>query len=502
MFSGQDADRSNGNLKFCYLMLGAAILLFTMLGSHGIWTQEHRWADVVYSMFYYHDFLHPVLNGNEYYDKPLLSYWLIAAIASLLGQINTWALRIPSALAGLVAIGSIYWIGQTLKNKSIGLLAGWMLLTTFFFIFWAHVSSTDMLNLGGTLLALAWFIEKRTSRSFFNYSIFFLVIAVTALCKGLVAPVVVFLSVLPEIILRKSLKQYLCDWRLFAALLPALLVYSLPFIASLYIGGSHYQSNGFVSVYRENIIRYFHPYDHQEPIYLYFYYLPIYLLPWTFFFIPAIFYHLKHWRASSHAVKWSMWTLLLLFVFFTMSGSRRGYYVLPLIPFAILLTSEWIFLVQRRMLKIVKILILMTYFLILVNDGLIQPWYYSKGGVMTFDRVLQKELSHRPPTDWHFSLLDAETKLTFYLHLSPEVKNYGIVGLRQAQTLETLKKTWPTLVAMPKDTIFISRRLYEPILNSLLIHYTLVEAEPTFEESFFHRKDPDSPVAYVPIVNG
>ena len=34
-------------------------------------------------------------------------------------------------------------------------------------------------------------------------------------------------------------------------------------------------------------------------------------------------------------------SLLLLFVFFTLSGSRRNYYVLPVVPFAILMMGEW-----------------------------------------------------------------------------------------------------------------------------------------------------------------
>ena len=34
-------------------------------------------------------------------------------------------------------------------------------------------------------------------------------------------------------------------------------------------------------------LRYFQPFDHQGPIYTYFIYLPVYLLPWVVFFIPA-----------------------------------------------------------------------------------------------------------------------------------------------------------------------------------------------------------------------
>src|SRR3990167_9494752 len=139
--------------KVSYLLFAAAIILLTLLGAREIWTQEHRWADIVSGMFYRHDFLRPYLGENDYYDKPLLSYWLIAAFSQL-GGLTTWALRLPSACAGLIAIWSIYQLGTLLKDKSFGLLSGWLLLSTFYFIFWARVSSADMLNLAGILLAL------------------------------------------------------------------------------------------------------------------------------------------------------------------------------------------------------------------------------------------------------------------------------------------------------------------------------------------------------------
>jgi 4-amino-4-deoxy-L-arabinose transferase-like glycosyltransferase len=55
------------------LMSTAAVLLLAMLGSREIWTQEHRWADIVYGMFYRHDFLHPYLNESNYYDSRFYS---------------------------------------------------------------------------------------------------------------------------------------------------------------------------------------------------------------------------------------------------------------------------------------------------------------------------------------------------------------------------------------------------------------------------------------------
>lgn len=485
--------------RFIYLWLAALLLLFIMLGAREIWTQEHRWADVVDYMLYSKDFLHPMLNGNEYYDKPLLSYWVIAGFAILTGDLSTWVLRLPSAMMGLVAVTSIYLLGCQLKNKRLGLLAGWMLLTTFYFIFWSRIASTDIMNLGGTLLAIAWYFLKRACPSFFNYFVFFVIVAVTALFKGLVAPVVVMIAVMMDIFLQKSWQQHFSQWRFYAALILASVVYLLPFWISAHFGGTGYHSNGLALVYRENITRYFHPFDHQDPFYVYLYYLPIYLLPWTVFFVPAAMSFKRNLSSQAKSALWMKGVMLGLFLFFTLSGSRRGYYVLPMVPFAILMAADWIIMNGERASRYAVNMTILFYLVFLGYNALFLPWFYRSGGVMTFREVLNKEVSKiHPLSDWSFSLLDAQTKLTFYLKCRPNVVNYGIVGLREAQTLESVQKTWKSLQAMPKNTIFVTRRLYEPILAPVFKDFILVESEPTYRERFFHKKDPEAPVAYVP----
>lgn len=475
-----------------YLLLAAFFLLFGMLGARDLWTHEHRAADIVSFMFLHHDFLHPVLNGSEYYDKPVLSYWLVAGLVAFLGKMTPWILRLPSALAGLLAIFAIYRLGTQLKDHALGLLSGWLLLTTFYFVFWARVSGTDMLNLGGILFALAWYFEKRATPTLLNYLIFFLIVAVSALCKGLVAPVVVFFGVVTDLFLQKTWKTYISDWRLYLACSLGLLLYLAPFLASLYFQKPDYHSNGLAIVYRENILRYLHPFDHEGGLFLYFIYLPIYLLPWTFLLPPMLFYFIGQ---RSRLLTWPAWVLVSLLVFFTLSGGKRGYYVLPMVPFVILMIADWILLTKGFSAKL-KLALVLFYSVLFINYLILQPLYYAHGGVKAFAHVLKKEL---PMTTWHYSMLDAVTNVRFYLRLSPDVKNYGIVGLRDQQTVATLMQKWPTLKEIPPKTIFITRRIYEPVLRPYLKNFTLVRTPKTYMEIFFHQEDLDAPIAFIPI---
>jgi len=488
--------------KVGYLLFASILLIFSMLGAHEIWTQEHRWAEIVSGMFFRHDFLHPYLGNTDYYDKPLLSYWLIVVFSWLNQGLTEWTLRLPSALAGVLTIWSIYRLGVNIKDRQLGLLSGWMLLTTFYFVFWARTSSADMLNLAGSLFAISWYFEKRNDASFFDYAIFFLILAVTSLCKGLIGAIVPLIAVFIDMLIQKSWKQHLRA-SLFLAVIPALIVYLMPFMASSYFGSDAFAENGLYLVYRENILRYFKPFDHQGPIYTYFLYLPIYLLPWTIFFIPALFSLKKRWKVMSKDMKWNAWTLFALFLFFTLSGSRRSYYVLPLVPFAILLTADWVSSdksVNARLSICSAIMIVISFVFLFTALDLMPKWYYGRYGVNKFAEALKSEASQiKPWSTWNVVTLDSESKLQFYLQLPPTAMNYHIKGDVRGNlpTKGQLLLLWPLLKSKPPNTIYVSRKFYVPVLQKILTNYRVFEI-PYPDKPFSKINDLDVPVAFIP----
>lgn len=489
--------------KFLTLFLAAIILLFGMLGTHEIWTQEHRWADIVTEMFYRHDFLHPYLENNPYYDKPLLSYWLIIAFTYLTGHFSVWALRLPSAFAGLLAIWSIYRLGTRLRNKKIGMLAGWMLLTTFYFVFWARTSSADMLNMAGTLFAVSWYFDKKDNPTIFNYMIFFIILSLTALCKGLIGPVVTAIAIFPDLCMQQEWKKHL-NWRVFISLTPGLLLYVFPFWLSAYFNQNPYTQNGLYLVYKENVLRYFQPFDHKGPIYTYFIFLPIYLLPWTLFFLPAIWNLKKNWSSFSNSSKWIVWSVLLLFVFFTLSGSRRNYYVLPMVPFAILLTADWIFLsYQQNKEKWLNRIIVFSFLTMALLLIVFQPLFYAQGGLVNFAKQVQQEAGAlKPWSSWKFVMLDPQAKIRFYLNIDPSLQNNSLsIKKRKQNSITTLLSDWPILRQLRSDTIFISRKRYQASLQSYLKNYQLIETPLGFGQRYVEKEDLNSPIAFIPVTH-
>ncbi|NIO06484.1 MAG: dolichyl-phosphate-mannose--protein mannosyltransferase, partial [Deltaproteobacteria bacterium] len=373
---------------------------------------------ICYEMLLRGDYLHPYLLGAPYYQKPLLSYWIILLLSYVTGGLNEWALRLPSALAGVVTIACIWRLGCLLMSRQVGLLAGWMSVTTVFVIFWARVASTDMLNVAGVLLALVWYFEHRGSTKFVHYAVFFIILAVTSLTKGLTGAVMPVVVLLPELVREGQWKRHI-NPRLVLALLPALVVYLSPFLASSLADSQNYGQSGLYRVFVENFVRFFQPFDHQRPIYTYLIYLPAYLMPWTFFFIPAVWYSFRNRSDLTPGASWAAWATFLLFALLTASGSRRSYYVLPAIPFAILFTADWIVRagLQNRRVRWAGYTTLASYVLLFAWFGGLQPYLKSNSHMVQFARDVRKQSAAvRPWSEMPVLMVRAPEKIAYYLH--------------------------------------------------------------------------------------
>lgn len=489
--------------KIALLLFTAAILLLFNLGVEEIWTQEIRWAEICRQMMVTGDYLHPYLNGYPYYDKPLLSYWLIIGASHLLGHLSEWSLRLPSALAGILATASTYWLGSRLVNQRVGFIAAVLLITTYYFIFWARIGNSDMLNLAGILIALAWYFAHKDRPGFFNYCVFFLIIAIASLCKGLLAATIPILVIMPDLLRQHEWKKHLRP-SLLLALIPALCVYFLPFWASQHFGGQQYGESGLVEVFRENVLRFVKPFDHQGSITTYFIYLPVYLLPWTIFFLPALITLKKDWPEFSSGERWISWALLLVFVFFTASGSRRNYYTLPLVPFAILFTACWLERYCQRYARLQRWFNFLVVFFVIVLFFLfdvVKPYHYSSGGLRPFGQlVYQKASAEKPWTDWTVGLLDPEDQAPFYVNGAKQIKYY-LPNHHNHYSTEQLLHFWPIINSHPADIIFLTKYSYAQQLAPYFKNYIEVIPPPYADAKWRKTFDSQTPVAFIPVTN-
>jgi 4-amino-4-deoxy-L-arabinose transferase-like glycosyltransferase len=327
-------DERPGYAAYVTLGIATLVLSFWSLGYRGLWAAEGRWAEVTRQMLLSGDFFHPNINGQPYFDKPLLTYWLVAVTSLFTGTLDEWAVRIPSALALVVTLGTTVWLGRRLWSRQVGLTAGWFLLSTYSVLFWTRTGMADIENMAAIMLAVAWYWTWRDRPCFKSFLVFYLIAFIGAQLKGLTALVVPIAAIIPDVLTEKRWRGYLKPAHFLAAAL-ASLVYFGPFLYAS-MTRPDYQSSGLALVFQENIQRYFDPIDHVEPFYLYFYELPILLLPWVPLFAGTLLLTWPRWKQLAANSRWLIYATAMIFLFFSASGSRRSYYILPILPFCAL----------------------------------------------------------------------------------------------------------------------------------------------------------------------
>ena len=287
------------------VLLLAASLFFIRLGDRSLWGSEGRWSEVTREMRLTQNYFWPTINGRVYYDKPLPSYWLIAAAARLTGGVDEVASRLPSALAGLLGILLLMVLTRRLYDGRTAIFAGCILATSYGYVFWSRIASADIETVTGVLAALTLYFCNRERRHGWWIVGLWLIMAVTALTKGLHGFALPLLVIgvysliaqgwrnLADKVSHGSFKDRVAwfvtqnEWfftrMTLLAMTIAALIYLLPFAASLLVTNSNL---GLSMVLRENVIRFVEPFDHQGPIYLYGYIIFVLMAPWCLF-LPA-----------------------------------------------------------------------------------------------------------------------------------------------------------------------------------------------------------------------
>ncbi len=355
------SDRQWRRVAWTVIVL-AAILFFVRLGARAFWSSEFRWAEISREMVVTGNYFWPTINGRVYYDKPLGSYWLVLLATPLTGGVNEAAARLPCAIAGLLAVGLLILLARRLYDLKTGVLAGFILTTSFSFVFFSRHASADVETLTGELAALLLFDHHKERQDGWWVIWLWIIMAFTSLTKGLLGFVLPILVIgtftilidgwagLGAGLLAGSLaarlrwiverNRWFFNWKSIVAIAIAGVIYSAPFEVSSHMMGSQ---KGLEMVFRENVVRFFHPFDHRGPIYLYVYVIFALMAPWSVL-LPGALIEIHHQRdidtEPARSDRFALVYFWATFVFYTLSGSRRSYYILPILPAAALIISR------------------------------------------------------------------------------------------------------------------------------------------------------------------
>ena len=137
------------------LVAAAAALLLVSLGAAPLERAEIYFVDAARTMVESGDYLVPRYRGEPFFDKPPLTYWLMAASFRVLGFTLTAARLVPLA-AALALLCATAWLGRLIfDDRATGVVAAGVLASTLLFLTFGRVAMSDMLLALWTTLAVA-----------------------------------------------------------------------------------------------------------------------------------------------------------------------------------------------------------------------------------------------------------------------------------------------------------------------------------------------------------
>jgi dolichol-phosphate mannosyltransferase len=323
--------RLNGWLALA-LVAAAALLFFARPGAPLQEPQEARFAEVARQMAAGRPWVVPALPGQPFADKPPLLPWLVMLSYRLFG-VHDWAARLVAGAAGFATVLLTWWWGRSRLGPRAGLAGALVLCLSAHFVYLGRLLTTDTLlaacvvaawaaghaALAGGSLARRWWLLSA------------LACGLGLLTKGPVALALVAAPLLAYGWLDPRAARP--SWRGWAAYVAVAAGLAAPW----YVAQEAAQP-GFLAdfLWRQHVVRFAAPFDHEEPGWFFLPRLALGLLPWTLLLPGFVRLLGRHTGRAAARRPAALGPVLLAFgwslLFFSVSGCKRATYILPVMP--------------------------------------------------------------------------------------------------------------------------------------------------------------------------
>ncbi len=322
------------------------------------------YIEIAREMMSRHDYVTPYVNGIRFFDKPPLMYWMAAGSMHFFG-VHDWAARFPLALSVLALLLAVYALGIRLFSEvspesqpdrggfysalAVATGIGPYLYTRFYI---PDILLALWMTLGVHLFVIALDRIRTGRRSALLPCVgFAAVMALNVLTKGLIGLVfpVCFvllylaltgqLRLLRQLHLAASIAVFAvlaAPWHILAA------IRTPPIALPPGLGLPSHGGWAWFYLYNEHVARFLGkriPHDYGlTPVWLFWTYLAIWVMPWIAFVPAAVTDHVRHLKnrvlatAREHEAALSLTLWVVLVVGFFSISSRQEYYSLPAIP--------------------------------------------------------------------------------------------------------------------------------------------------------------------------
>ena len=169
------------------LTFGAYFLRVTQMPVFG---EEPRRAVIAREMIETGDWVVPRVQGLTLFSRPPMQNWLIAVASVFTGDVNTWAIRLPSLLATLATVILVFAYSHRFSGTATAFLAGCAYATMYETLEYGRLGETEAVFtacVAGSLLLWDWGYRDGWNR-WLLWPLCYGIVAAGMLTKGLQAP--------------------------------------------------------------------------------------------------------------------------------------------------------------------------------------------------------------------------------------------------------------------------------------------------------------------------
>jgi 4-amino-4-deoxy-L-arabinose transferase-like glycosyltransferase len=323
---GRDGPNRLPGIYLILLLLAAGHLFFSRLDCPLQEPEEPRYAEIPRQMLAEGSFAVPVLNGQPYYDKPPLLYWLVMAAYRLFG-VDDWTARLVASGAGFLTVLLTSFWGRRVVGPRAGFCGALILCLSPRFLYLSRLLTTNgllclcvvaalaaaHLAVCGTRLGWRWWLLSAAA------------CGLGLLAKG---PVTLLLVAVPVFVYQRwGQGAVRPQWRPWLAYLVVVLVLAGPWFVLLSIRDPEFLGYFF---WKHHVTRFVAPFDHAKPVWYYTADVGLGMLPGTVLLLPL------GWSLCQRRPRPPLGFFLLAagwcFVFYSSAGSKRAGYILPAMP--------------------------------------------------------------------------------------------------------------------------------------------------------------------------
>lgn len=337
-----------GKLVFRDITLICFLLCILFFGTNGVRPlgnpDEGRYSEIPREMLEDGSWVSPRVNGVLYFDKPPLFYWL-QALALKVGGLNEKAARFWPAAFALAGCLGVYVAGRRLYNRSVGLISVAILSTSLMYFSISQLVVIDMaVSVFITFALLTFLVAISEERGPLRRNLilaFYIWSALAVLTKGLIGVLIPVAIIGVWLLITQRWKK----------LFPCYLGWGI-LVFMLIAGPWHFlawqQHSEFAWYYfvHEHFLRFMEEgHGRNKPIWFFFVYGAVGLIPWLGFLPGTLFDLLKtRWRKNEQRETTLFLVIWIIFVigFFSASSSKLIPYILPIFPALSLLIAIFV----------------------------------------------------------------------------------------------------------------------------------------------------------------